>query len=207
MSNTHGLIAFVPGFVAGISLIAAIGAQNAYIIRQGLTRQYTLMIVLFCAGADALLITLGVAGLGALVTQLPWLLEIIRWFGVAFIGWFGIKSLIAATKNDYLQPAEATSQSRGKVLATLFALTFLNPHVYLDTLLFLGSLSTTFGNNRWYFAFGAMAASVVWFFVLGFGAKAAARFTSRPMFWRVLDILIGTVMLALALSLAFYRFS
>ncbi|WP_296631074.1 LysE/ArgO family amino acid transporter [Rhodoluna sp.] len=207
MNNTHGLIAFLPGFFSGLSLIAAIGAQNAYIIRQGLTRQYTLMIVLFCAAADALLISVGVAGLGALVASLPWLLEIIRWFGVAFITWFGITSLIAATKNDYLTPAEATQQSRGKVLATLFALTFLNPHVYLDTLLFLGSLSTTFGDNRWFFAFGAMTASVVWFFVLGFGAKAASRFMSRPIFWRVLDIFIAAVMFTLAITLAFYRFA
>ena len=199
-------MAFLPGFFTGLSLIAAIGAQNAYIIRKGLTRQYTLMIVLFAAAADAILISLGVAGMGALVTQLPWLLEGLRWFGVAFIGWFAIKSLISATKNDYLHLANEPIQSRGKVLATLFALTFLNPHVYLDTFIFLGSISTTFGNNRWFFAIGAMTASVVWFFVLGFGAKAASRFMTRPIFWRVLDTAIALVMFALALTLAFYRF-
>ena len=190
-----------------MSLIMAIGAQNAFVIRQALTRKHVLIMVLICATSDALLILAGIAGLGAVIQGLPWLFEILRWFGVVYLTWFGINSLRSAFKGESLPAATAESKSLKQVVVSLLGFTFLNPHVYLDTLLFLGSLSTTFGDNRWFFAFGAMTASVVWFFVLGFGAKAASRFMSRPIFWRVLDIFIAAVMFTLAITLAFYRFA
>jgi len=201
------LIAFLPGLLTGLSLIIAIGAQNAFVIRQGLTRSHVFLVVAICAIADLSLIWLGVAGLGALVTSLPWLLEVIRWFGVAYLGWFGFKSARAAFKNESLDAAGAAEQSRAKVATTVLALTFLNPHVYLDTVILLGSIGNQFGSDKWYFATGASVASILWFTTVGYGAKAASRLMSKPVFWRILDSVIAVVMFSIALALAFYRFS
>ncbi len=201
------MIAFLPGLLTGLSLIIAIGAQNAFVIRQGLTRSHVFLVVAICAIADLSLIWLGVAGLGALVTSLPWLLEVIRWFGVAYLGWFGFKSARAAFKNESLDAAGAAEQSRAKVATTVLALTFLNPHVYLDTVILLGSIGNQFGSDKWYFATGASVASILWFTTVGYGAKAASRLMSKPVFWRILDSVIAVVMFSIALALAFYRFS
>lgn len=201
------MLAFLPGLLTGLSLIIAIGAQNAFVIRQGLTRSHVFLVVAICAVADLALIWLGVAGLGALVTSLPWLLEVIRWFGVAYLSWFGFKSARAAFKNESLDAAGAAEQSRGKVVTTVLALTFLNPHVYLDTVILLGSIGNQFGPDRWYFATGASVASILWFATVGYGAKAASRLMSKPVFWRILDSVIAVVMFSVALTLAFYRFA
>jgi L-lysine exporter family protein LysE/ArgO len=201
------LIAFLPGLLTGLSLIIAIGAQNAFVIRQGLTRSHVFLVVAICAIADLSLIWLGVAGLGALVTSLPWLLEVIRWFGVVYLGWFGFRSARAAFKNESLDAAGAAEQSRAKVVTTVLALTLLNPHVYLDTVILLGSIGNQFGADKWYFATGASVASILWFTSVGFGAKAASRLMSKPVFWRILDSVIAVVMFSIALALAFYRFS
>lgn len=200
------MFAFLPGFFTGLSLIIAIGAQNAFVIRQGLTRQHVFKVVLLCALSDAFLIALGIGGLGQLIAGLPWLLEFIRWFGVAYLTWFGIKSVISATKDQTLVASGAESKSAGKVVRTVLALTFLNPHCYLDTVIFVGGIGNTFGDNRWYFAFGAMLASVVWFFSIGYGAKAASRFMAKPVFWKVLDSIIAVIMFTLAISLVFFKF-
>jgi L-lysine exporter family protein LysE/ArgO len=165
------------------------------------------LVVAICAIADLSLIWLGVAGLGALVTSLPWLLEVIRWFGVAYLGWFGFKSARAAFKNESLDAAGAAEQSRTKVATTVLALTLLNPHVYLDTVILLGSIGNQFGADKWYFATGASVASILWFTTVGYGAKAASRLMSKPVFWRILDSVIAVVMFSIALTLAFYRFS
>jgi L-lysine exporter family protein LysE/ArgO len=201
------LIAFLPGLLTGLSLIIAIGAQNAFVIRQGLTRSHVFLVVAICAIADLSLIWLGVAGLGALVTSLPWLLEVIRWFGVVYLGWFGFRSARAAFKNESLDAAGAAEQSRAKVVTTVLALTLLNPHVYLDTVILLGSIGNQFGADKWYFATGASVASILWFTSVGYGAKAASRLMSKPVFWRILDSVIAVVMFSIALALAFYRFS
>jgi L-lysine exporter family protein LysE/ArgO len=200
------LIAFLPGLLTGLSLIIAIGAQNAFVIRQGLTRSHVFLVVAICAIADLSLIWLGVAGLGALVTSLPWLLEVIRWFGVVYLGWFGFRSARAAFKNESLDAAGAAEQSRAKVVTTVLALTLLNPHVYLDTVILLGSIGNQFGVDKWWFTLGAVVASFVWFSSIGFGAKAASRFMAKPIFWKVLDILIAVVMFSIAVTLAFYSF-
>jgi L-lysine exporter family protein LysE/ArgO len=200
------MFAFLPGFFTGLSLIIAIGAQNAFVIRQGLTRQHVFKVVLLCSLSDALLIALGIGGLGQLIAGLPWLLEFIRWFGVAYLTWFGIKSVISATKDQTLVATGTENKSAAKVVTTVLALTFLNPHCYLDTVIFVGGIGNTFGDNRWFFAFGAMLASVVWFFSIGYGAKAASRFMAKPVFWKVLDSIIAVIMFTLAISLVFFKF-
>ena len=201
------MLAFLPGLLTGLSLIVAIGAQNAFVIRQGLTRSHVFLVVAICAIADIALIWLGIGGLGALITGLPWLLEVVRWFGVAYLSWFGFKSAKAAFKNESLDSVGAAEQSRTKVVTSVLALTLLNPHVYLDTVILVGSIGNQFGENRWFFAAGASLASVLWFSSVGYGAKAASRLMSKPVFWRVLDSIIAIVMFGVALALAFYRFS
>jgi L-lysine exporter family protein LysE/ArgO len=201
------MLAFAPGFFAGLSLIVAIGAQNAFVIRQGLSRQHVFVVVAICALADAALIALGIAGLGAIIQGLPWLLEVIRWFGVAYLTWFAIKSARSAFKSEVMDASGAQTTSLKKVVASVLGFTFLNPHVYLDTVILLGSISNQFAADRWIFGFGAMAASVVWFSSIGFGARAASRFMSKPIFWRVLDSLIAVVMFTIALYLAFAKLS
>ena len=200
------MFAFLPGFFTGLSLIIAIGAQNAFVIRQGLTRRHVFAVVAICTIIDASLIALGIGGLGAAISGLPWLLEVIRWFGVAYLTWFGIKSLISATKNQTLDAAGVESKSVGKVITTVLAMSLLNPHVYLDTVIFVGGVGNTFGDNRWFFAYGAMLASVVWFTSIGYGAKAASRFMSKPVFWKVLDGIIAAIMFTLAITLVFFKF-
>jgi L-lysine exporter family protein LysE/ArgO len=200
------MFAFVPGFLTGLSLIIAIGAQNAFVIRQGLKKQHVFLVVIICSVIDAALIALGIGGLGAVISGLPWLLEVIRWVGVAYLTWFGIKSIINATKTQSLDASGTESKSAGKVAATIVGLTLLNPHVYLDTVIFVGGIGNTFGENRWFFAFGAMLASVVWFFSIGYGARAASRYMSKPVFWKVLDSIIAVIMFTLAVSLAFLKF-
>lgn len=198
------MIAFLPGFLAGLSLIVAIGAQNAFVIRQGLTRQRVFVVVAICALCDALLIALGIAGLGAIIQGLPWLLEIVRWFGVIYLSWFGIKSVRSAFKNEVMDASGAQTTSLAKVITSVLGFTLLNPHVYLDTVILLGSISNQFA-DKWAFGFGAMTASAVWFSSIGFGAKAASRFMSKPIFWRVLDSLIAVIMFSIALFLAFAK--
>jgi L-lysine exporter family protein LysE/ArgO len=199
------MFAFLPGFFAGLGLIVAIGAQNAFIIRQGLKRQHVLVVVAICALADASLIALGIAGLGAIIQGVPWLLEGVRWFGVAYLTWFGIKSIRSAFKNQTMDTSGNEAGSLKKAVLAVLGFTFLNPHVYLDTVILLGSISNQFAEDRWIFGFGAMTASVVWFSTIGFGARAASRFMSKPIFWRVLDSLIAAVMFSIAFYLAFAK--
>jgi len=201
------MFAFLPGLLTGLSLIIAIGAQNAFVIRQALTKKYVLMVVVVCILSDWLLMAAGVAGLGTLILGAGWLLEVLRWFGVCYLLWFAYGSIRSAFKNDALKTDGERSGTRRQVLATTLAITFLNPHVYLDTVILVGSIANTFKANAWFFGFGAMAGSLLWFFALGFGAKAMSRFMARPSFWKALDLVIAAVMVAIALLLAFYRFN
>jgi L-lysine exporter family protein LysE/ArgO len=194
--------ALIPGLLTGLSLIVAIGAQNAFILRQGLLRKHVLVIVLICAISDATLIALGVYGLGSLITALPWLLEVIRWVGVAFLVWYGSTSLKRFIKSESLEAAQTSPATLKKTVLTTLALTFLNPHVYLDTVIFIGGIANQFGENKWFFALGAMLGSFIWFFSLGFGAKKASKLVSKPAFWKILDIFIAAVMYSLAITLA-----
>lgn len=201
------MLALVPGFFTGLSLIVAIGAQNAFVIRQGLAKSYVFLVVAICAIADAALIALGIAGLGALITATPWLLEFIRWFGVAYLTWFGLKSFRRAFSKQQIDLSGSTSDTAKKVAVSVLGFTLLNPHVYLDTVILVGSIGNQFGDDRWWFGIGAMAASFVWFFGLGYGAKAASKFMTKPVFWRVLDTAIGVVMFSIAILLAVFDFS
>jgi L-lysine exporter family protein LysE/ArgO len=199
--------AIIPGLLTGLSLIVAIGAQNAFVLRQGLLRKHVLVIVVICALSDAFLITLGVLGLGGLISALPWLLEVIRWVGVAFLVWYGSSSLRRFVKQDSLKAAETSVGSVKQAVLTTLALTFINPHVYLDTVIFIGGIANSFGDQKWWFVLGAITASFLWFFALGFGASKASVLVSKPVFWKILDVFIAAVMFSLAITLALAKLS
>jgi L-lysine exporter family protein LysE/ArgO len=194
------------GFLTGLSLIVAIGAQNAFVLRQGLARSNVFLVVLICAVSDALLIALGVLGLGTVIQSVPVLLEIIRWFGVLYLIWFGISSLRRAFKTDVLAASGNSINSVKKAVLTTLSLTFLNPHVYLDTVIFIGGLANQFGTQTPLFASGAITASFLWFFSLGFGAKRLSPLMAKPIFWRILDTAIALIMFTIAISLAVLKF-
>ena len=200
------MIAFLPGLLTGLSLIIAIGAQNAFVIRQGLAKSHVLLVVVICAASDALLIFLGTGGLGAVIQSQPRALEIIRWFGVAYLTFFGLNTLRKVFRPGALSIEGETSISRKAAIVSVLGFTFLNPHVYLDTVILLGSISNQFHSDRWYFALGAAIGSILWFSALGFGARAASRFMTKPIFWKVLDYIIANVMFAVAIFLIFYDF-
>lgn len=191
------------GLLTGLSLIVAIGAQNAFVLRQGLRRSHVGAVVAICALSDLVLILAGVAGIGVVVDRAPWAIEVIRWLGVAFLTAYGVASLLRARRPEALGVGEDATEARGGVAAKAVALTWLNPHVYLDTVLLLGSIAGTHGSpGRWWFALGACAASILWFTGLGYGARLAAPRLADPRAWQVLDVAIGLVMLAIAVRLA-----
>lgn len=195
--------ALVAGLLTGLSLIVAIGAQNAFVLRQGLIRQFVGPVVAICAVSDLVLIAAGVAGIGAIVQHAPTALTVVRWLGVAFLTAYGVRSLWRARHAGALTAAgEAEPRLRGAVLQAT-ALTWLNPHVYLDTVLLLGSIAAHHGpTGKWWFAAGAGLGSVLWFSGLGYGARLLSPVLTRPRAWQVLDVLIGLTMLAIAFSLA-----
>lgn len=191
------------GFVLGFSLILAIGAQNAFVLRQGLRRQHVLPIVLTCAASDALLIAAGVLGFGTLAVQLPWFEPVMRFGGAAFLLWYGTRSMIAAWKGGEAllsEEGEIAERALWPVLATVLALTWLNPHVYLDTVVLLGSISSQ-DPDPLVFGIGAVIASFTFFFSLGYGASLLAPVFARPRAWQVLDVIVGLTMWAIAAKL------
>lgn len=198
--------AVLTGLLTGFSLIVAIGAQNAFVLRQGLAKQHVFSVVLICALSDALLIALGILGLGSLIQALPWLLEIIRWFGVLYLTWFGIRSLQKAFRTEALVVENEQKASLKTTVLKTLAITYLNPHVYLDTVVFVGGVANQFSGQRWFFAIGAVAASFIWFYSLGFGAKKLSPLMAKPIFWRVLDTVIALIMFGIAISLAVLKF-
>jgi L-lysine exporter family protein LysE/ArgO len=200
------MIAFTSGIASGLALIIAIGAQNAFVIRQGLQRQHVLIVVLLCAISDALLIAAGTAGLGTVIESAPQALEIVRWFGVSYLAFFGIKSVRSAFRHNSLTLEQGAVVSRKRTVFTVLGLTFLNPHVYLDTVIFLGSIANQFPTDKWLFSSGAMVASFLWFFSIGFGSTMAARFMVKVIFWKILDLSVAAIMFTLAAYLIFYNF-
>lgn len=217
------MLTFLAGLGLGLSLIIAIGAQNVFLLRQGLRREHVLAVVLICAVSDAVLITAGVAGIGLLVQQAPWLVIVARWAGAVFLICYGVLAArrawlgtdqgldagaagpaVTSAPAASSRPAGTTTATASRlapVVITALALTWLNPHVYLDTVLMLGSVASTHGDQRWVFAAGAVLASFLWFFGLGFGARHLGRWLRTPRAWRVLDALIAIVMIALGVSL------
>lgn len=193
------LSAIAAGFVTGAGLIIAIGAQNAFVLRQGLQRRHVGFVVAVCALSDMALILLGVAGIGALVLQWPQLLQILRFGGAAFLAWYGLLAAQRAWRGtSALAVAQDSAASRRQVLLACLAFTWLNPHVYLDTMVLLGSLSTRYpGMAQWAFGLGACAASLVWFSALGFGARLLQPVFRKPRAWQVLDGGIALFMLTL----------
>lgn len=205
------LTSMLLGFGTGLSLIVAIGAQNAFVLRQGILRQHVLPIVLICGLTDALLEILGIAGIGFVVERAPVVLEVIRWGGVAFLLWFAWGAARRAMQPGVLVADEGDAAGAGSdagslkraVLACL-AITYLNPHVYLDTMVLMGSVGNAQGDPaRWWFAMGGGVASIIWFAVLGYGARALTRFFATPRSWQILDWIIVVVMLVIAGRLSF----
>jgi L-lysine exporter family protein LysE/ArgO len=196
------LSAALAGFLLGASLIMAIGAQNAFILRQGLLRRHVFVLCLICAASDALLIALGVGGLGTLIAQVPVLIEAVTIGGALFLAAYAAIAFGRAVHPAAMKAAETRESTLGGAVAACLAFTFLNPHVYLDTVVLLGSLSAGYqGAGRFAFGAGAALASFVWFFGLGYGARLLEPVFARPAAWRVLDVIIGVVMAALAISL------
>jgi L-lysine exporter family protein LysE/ArgO len=199
---TSTLAAALAGLGFGLSLIVAIGAQNAYVLRQGLRKEHVFVIVAICALSDALLIAVGVAGLGAIIQQLEWLLLLIEVIGGVFLCTYGVMAAKRAWKPEVLNTdAGGAAISLKVAIGTVLALTYLNPHVYLDTVLLLGSVAGTYEANRWWFAVGAMFGSIIWFSTLGFGARLLDPVFKKPTAWRVLDAIIAVVMFSLGMSL------
>jgi L-lysine exporter family protein LysE/ArgO len=191
------------GFAASAGLIMAIGAQNAFVLRQGLQRSHVGVVVAICALSDILLILLGVAGIGVLVERVPWLLQALRFGGAAFLGVYALMAASRAWRGGGgLAPAGGVQPAWYKAALACLAFTFLNPHVYLDTMILLGSLSTGYPDAlRWVFAAGACAASVVWFLSLGFGARLLTPVFRNPTAWRIMDAAVALFMLLLCLVL------
>jgi len=201
------ILTFTEGFFLGAGLIIAIGAQNAFVLRQGLLRSNVFIICLICAVSDALLIVIGIAGIGALIEQNAGLLKIVAFAGAAFLLGY---ALIAAKNAFYPKPMAIQSDKAlalKPAIATVLAFTFLNPHVYLDTVVLIGSISAQhMGFQRVAFGAGAVLASFVWFFALGYGARWLAPLFAKAIAWQILDMFIALVMMALAFSLI-WRFS
>lgn len=204
-SKKNGFVvgtAAISGFLLGLSLIVAIGAQNAYILRQGLLRQHVFILCLICALSDALLIAAGVAGLGTLIAKSPSLIMVVTVGGAAFLFWYGLSAFRRAMHPDGLLAGNGGAVSLKVAVGTCLALTFLNPHVYLDTVVLVGSLSARFEEQaRLAYGLGAVTASFVWFFSLGYGARLLQPFFAKPSAWRILDCIIGIIMWAIAFSL------
>ena len=194
--------AFLAGFGLGGSLIVAIGAQNAFVIRQGVLNQYVFWICLFCSFSDAALIWGGTFGLSAVLKVLPQLEAVMRYGGAAFLQWYGLKALRRAFNPEAMAEGESGTQSLKDALLLCAAFTWLNPHVYLDAVVLVGSIANARPTGEQApFALGASAASFVWFFGLGYGAKALRGPLSRPMVWRLIDFVIAAIMFWLALRL------
>ncbi|WP_354172812.1 LysE/ArgO family amino acid transporter [Arthrobacter sp. UYEF36] len=197
------ILSLLSGLASGLSLIVAIGAQNAFVLRQGVQRSHVLLVVAVCALSDLVLIMLGVAGVGVLIEQAPGVIEAVRWAGAAFLLVYGLMAARRAIRGTQAsQPVSGQAGTWAAALGTCLALTWLNPHVYLDTVLLLGSLAGAHGpDGRWWFAGGAGLGSIAWFAALGAGARFLAPVFARPGSWRVLDGGIAAVMVTLAVML------
>jgi L-lysine exporter family protein LysE/ArgO len=190
------------GFIASFTLIAAIGAQNAFVLRQGIRREHVLPVVAMCTVSDIVLISAGIAGVGALISAHPSALNIAKFGGALFLIGYGLLAARRAWRPSSLSPSEKAPARLIEVLVTCAALTFLNPHVYLDTVVLLGALANEHHDERWLFGVGAVTASAVWFVGLGLGARRLAGLFASPLTWRILDGLIAVMMTGLGVSLA-----
>ena len=187
------------GFATSLTLIVAIGAQNAFVLRQGLRREHVLPVVLTCALSDALLISSGIAGLGALLTRSQLALDLAKYGGAAFLYTYAVFAARRALNPGSISPADHAPAALRSVVLTCLGFTYLNPHVYLDTVVLLGSLANQRGTDgRWLYGLGAVTASFTWFFSLGFFSRNLSPIFSRPRAWQLLDSAIALLMTALA---------
>ena len=197
------MASFLPGFFLSLSLIVAIGAQNAFVLRQGLRRAHVFWVCLACALSDAILIICGVAGFGALAEAVPWFEPVMRYGGAAFLLWYGWRNAKSAWQGGAaLELGAEDTQPLREALLTVLALTWLNPHVYLDTVVLIGSISSQY-DSRLLFGVGATLASFVFFFALGYGARLLAPVFANARAWRILDAIIALTMWAIALKLLY----
>ncbi|MDB6179441.1 LysE/ArgO family amino acid transporter [Paracoccus sp. Z330] len=194
------MTSYFAGLGTGLSLILAIGAQNAFVLKQGLLRNHVLAVCLFCAVSDAILIVLGVGGMTAIADMAPWLIEIMRWGGVAFLVLYGAKSFWAAIRGGEALTPKGTARSMIATLASVAAITWLNPHVWLDTVVLLGSISAQWPSPR-NFGAGAVTGSFLFFLTLGYGARFLAPLFARPRAWQWLELGVGAVMWGIAARL------
>lgn len=196
------MTSFLAGFGLSLSLILAIGAQNAFVLRQGLRGEHVFATVLVCSLSEVILISAGVAGLGALIESTPVLLTVFRWGGAAFVLVYGARSALSAWRGGASLQAGEGAESLGSVLLTVLAMTWLNPHCYLDTVILLGGIAST-TSAPWVFATGAMSASILFFFILGYGARPLRPIFAKPRAWQVLDGIIAVTMWIIAAGLIF----
>ena len=197
---SFGMTPVLTGFGTGLGLIVAIGAQNAWVLRQGVRREHIGLVIAICSLSDLVLISFGTGAIRVVTGPAPWVLEVLRWGGVVYLAAFAVSSFRSALRPGALE--QSAARPAASVAATTLALTWLNPHVYLDTVLMLGTVTNDFGPARWWAAAGACAASVVWFAGLGLGARALSGPLSSPRTWRGVDVLVGCVMLGVAAHLA-----
>ena len=201
------LAPLIAGFLLGGSLIIAIGAQNAYVLKLGIQKRHVFAVVMICALSDAVLIILGVAGFGTLVQSSPNLLTAVTIFGAIFLTIYGAQAMARAINPGKLQAANATQTSLTSAVVTVLSLTFLNPHVYLDTVVLLGGISAQYvGDSRIAFGVGATTASFVWFFGLGYGARFLAPIFAKPRSWQILEFFIAIIMWSIAIKLIYSHF-
>jgi L-lysine exporter family protein LysE/ArgO len=193
----NATLAALAGLGTGLSLIIAIGAQNAFVLRQGIRRRHVPAVVAICAVSDAVLIALGVAGIGVVVTAWPQAITVVAVVGGVFLICYGLLAARRVLRPGHLDPSDRGNGSLANAVLTCLALTWLNPHVYLDTLLLLGSVANGYGQERWYFGIGAATGSVLWFGGLGFGARLLGGLFARPVAWRVLDAFIAVTMITM----------
>ena len=196
--NSPLTLVYFSGFATTFALIAAIGAQNAFVLRQGIRREHVLTVVALCSVSDLVLITAGIAGFGALVAAHPDVVTVARFGGAAFLVGYGLLAARRALTPGTLTPSTAGPARLASVVGTCLALTFLNPHVYLDTVVLLGALANEQHEGRWIFGVGAITASFVWFTTLGFGATKLGALFAKPVTWRILDGVIAATMMGLA---------
>lgn len=194
---------FVTGLAMGLSLIVAIGAQNAFVLRQGLRNEHVFAVALACSLSDAILIVIGVTSFGKIAGWLPWIDPVMRRGGAAFLAWYGARSLRSALRSSEALNFETTARRAGfgKVMLACLAFTWLNPHVYLDTVALLGTISTQFPGKETSFAAGAMSGSFLFFFSLAYGATKLGPLFARPIAWRILEAIIAVVMWTIAFRL------
>ena len=198
------ILSFIQGFLLSLSLIVAIGAQNAFVLRQGIRQSHVLPVVLTCALSDAVLMSAGVLGFGALAQAIPWLKPVMTYGGALFLFVYGALAFWSAwTGNGALKAENGVETGLWATVAVCLALTWGNPHVYLDTLVLLGTIANALEGSRVLFAVGAISASFVFFFTLGYGARLLAPFFAKPSAWRILDVGVGVLMWSIALALVF----